>query len=215
MRQPSFTLRAVLAAALCAGSAAAVAQDLGDRAVPPGVAQKQKAELSKGDPARWYRGDNTDQARLRILKKEIAAAYTQAKTACRQASSSERGSCLKQARDIYQHDMANAPSLLAQAPASEVTERVTTEVTLPAAAGSGAGQYGGSQSGATQAGGAQSGTATGAGAMQDDQSGAAQSGATQSGASQSGASQSGTSQSGAPQSGTSNSDTPQSDVPRR
>jgi hypothetical protein len=199
MRQPSFTLRAVLAAALCAGSVVAVAQDT-DRAVPPAVAHKQKAEIAKGDPARWYRGDNTDKARLRILKKEIAAAYTQAKTACRQAAPSERASCLKQARDIYQHDMASAPSLVAQAPTSEVTERVTTEVILPGGAAPGAGQVGGSRTG----------TATGAGAMQDDQSGMSQSGA-----GQSGAGQSGTSQSPPPRSGTSNSDTPQSDVPRR
>jgi hypothetical protein len=179
MRQSHPSLRATaLACALCFTSLAAFAQ-AGDRAVPAAVAHKQKSEIARGDPARWYKGDSTDAARMRTLKKEIAAAYTEAKTACHKQPSSRRSSCLQQARSTWQHDMANAPALLASAPQAEIVERVSTVGSSQAgqtAAGAGATQpepvteqkqqYGGqsgqqsgqSQSGQTQSGQPESGT---------------------------------------------------------
>jgi hypothetical protein len=132
MRQLSLSLRAVLAAALCVTSLAAGAQTAGARAgdddssVPPAVADKQRAEIAKGDPARWTTGDNSTEARLKTLKKEIGAAYAQAKIECGKMSKAERADCLKEARRIYEHDMAAAPQM---AKGGAVAEVVTQEYT--------------------------------------------------------------------------------------
>lgn len=172
MRQPFPTLSAAaLACALCSASLAASGQApdrSGDKAVAPAVAHKQAREIAKGDPARWYRADKTDAARMRTLKKEIAAAYTEAKSACYKRPAASRASCLKSARNTWQHDMSNAPALLAAAPVSEsFTERVSTMGSSQGGAtGSGTGttpppgqsQSGQSQSGQTQSGQTQSGT---------------------------------------------------------
>lgn len=129
MRQPFHKLRAAaLACALCSASLAAFGQASGDRTVAPAVAHKQKAEIAKGDPARWYRADRTDAARMRTLQKEIAAAYGEAKTACRKGPKSHRAACLKDARIAWQRDMKHAPELAASAPAASVLTRVTTTV---------------------------------------------------------------------------------------
>lgn len=127
MRQPFHSLRAAaVACALCSASLAAFGQT-GDHAVSPAVAHKQKSEIAKGDPARWYKPDNTDAARMRTLKKEIAAAYTEARNACQRGPAAARASCLKQARSTWQHDLANAPAELAAAPQAEsFTEHITT-----------------------------------------------------------------------------------------
>ena len=69
-------------------------------------------------------------------------------------TSSSRATCLKEARQVYQHDMAHAPQLLAAAPRGEVTERVVS--TTPAAPAAptqpGGTAYGSSSTGATGAG---------------------------------------------------------------
>ena len=64
-----------------------------------------------GDPARWYQPDSTPQAQLRTLHKEIGAALSEAKKACRQEAPANRSACLKAAQDTYRQDMANAPAL--------------------------------------------------------------------------------------------------------
>jgi hypothetical protein len=106
------------------------------------------------DPARWTTGDRTKAQRMATLKKEINAAYAEQQSACRHKSSGGRTACLKEARQVYQHDMAHAPQLLAAAPRGEVTERVVS--TTPAAsetpAQPGATAYGSSSTGATGAG---------------------------------------------------------------
>jgi hypothetical protein len=188
MRQPFPTLSAAaLACALCSASLAASGQSAPDRtsdkAVAPAVAHKQAREIAKGDPARWYRADKTHAARMRTLKKEIAAAYTEARTACYKRAPASRASCLKSARNTWQHDSANAPAILAAAPAAEsFTERVSTM-------------------------GTSEGGATGSGAGAAPQSGQGQQGQNQSGQNQSGQMQSGQSQSGQTQSGTPVEDT--------
>jgi hypothetical protein len=127
MRQLSLSLRATLVAcALGATAVSAVAQTAhDDSAVSKAVAKKQQSEIAKGDPARWHRVENSAQARLGIQKKEIAAAYSEARNACRQGASSERGKCMKDAQLAYQHDMARAPLLVAKGPTAEVLEQVS------------------------------------------------------------------------------------------
>jgi hypothetical protein len=132
MQQPSLSLRAVLAAALCVTSLAAGAQTAGARAdddssVPPAVADKQKAEIAKGDPARWTTADDSTAARLKTLKKEIGAAYAQAKIECGKLSKAERADCLNEARRIYEHDMAAAPQIAKGGAAAEVLTQEYTE----------------------------------------------------------------------------------------
>lgn len=68
-----------------------------------------------GDPARWYAEDATAQAQMKTLRKEIGAALQEAQAECKRAPSSERGACLKEARDTYQRDMAQAQHLRAAA----------------------------------------------------------------------------------------------------
>lgn len=155
MRQPFHSLRAAaLACALCSASLGAFGQASGDQTVAPAVAHKQKAEIAKGDPARWYRADRTNSARMRTLQKEIAAAYSEAKTGCNKGAKSSRSSCLKDARITWQRDMKNAPAQLAAAPNAETLTRIVTTME-PAQAESS--MTGSSQAGQTQSGGMEPG----------------------------------------------------------
>jgi hypothetical protein len=111
--------------------------------------------MAAKDPARWTQGDSTKAQRMATLKKEINAAYAEQQTACKHKASAKRDACLKQARQIYQRDMANAPTLLAQAPKGEVTERVVSTTPAPATSTQpGATAYGSSGAGTTGSGGA-------------------------------------------------------------
>lgn len=146
MSKASSILRgAWIACALCAASVPALAENH-----PKAVK----------DPARWTQGDKTKAQRMATLKKEISAAYAEQQAACKHQSSGNRAACLKQARQIYQHDMAHAPQLLAAAPRGEVTERVvsTTPAAPATATQPGATAYGSSSTGATGSG---AGTVTG------------------------------------------------------
>jgi hypothetical protein len=150
MRQLSLSLRATLVAcALGATAVAAVAQTAhDDSAVSKAVAKKQQSEIAKGDPARWHRVENSAQARLGIQKKEIAAAYSEAKNACHHGAASARSQCMKEAQLAYQHDMAKAPMLVAKGPTAEVLEQVS-----PLAAGETTAVGSSGTGGATSAGG--------------------------------------------------------------
>ena len=75
------------------------------------LALAQTATPQPGDPQRWYQEDNTAQAQLRTLRKEIAAALAEVKIACRLDPSAARATCLKDAQDTYRQDMANAEKL--------------------------------------------------------------------------------------------------------
>lgn len=77
-----------------------------EETTPPAAAAHQASELARGDPARWYVEDATEQQRLRTLRKEIAAAYEEARIACRNAPAAERAACLKEARATYQQELA-------------------------------------------------------------------------------------------------------------
>lgn len=73
---------------------------------PPAAAANQAAELARGDPVRWHQEDVTEEQRLRTQRKEIAAAYEEAKMACKRVVRSERAQCLKDARMTYEKELA-------------------------------------------------------------------------------------------------------------
>ncbi|MBY0240733.1 MAG: hypothetical protein K2X55_15590 [Burkholderiaceae bacterium] len=93
-------------AALLAACCAAQAQT-----TPPEVALQQRQALRHGEPARWYQADRSTAAQLRTLRKEITAAYAEAKTGCRNLAASERRDCMQEARDTYTADMGNLRDL--------------------------------------------------------------------------------------------------------
>lgn len=84
--------------------------DSSDQNVPPAIARKQAAEIATGDPQRWYREDATPAARLRTMQKEIAAGLQEAQGNCRRQPTAERAACMKEARAIYQREMAEVRS---------------------------------------------------------------------------------------------------------
>ncbi|MES2019263.1 MAG: hypothetical protein V4484_22455 [Pseudomonadota bacterium] len=80
---------------------------------PAQTAQVQAAqieEISRGDPMRWYQDDTTLAERLRTLRKETAAALQENLMQCRALSAPERSACVREARRIYQREMASARS---------------------------------------------------------------------------------------------------------
>lgn len=85
-----------------------VASESSDQNVPPATARKQAAEVAQGDPARWFREDATAAQRLRTVQKEIAAGLQEAQGNCKRMATAERASCMKEARAIYQKEMAGA-----------------------------------------------------------------------------------------------------------
>lgn len=191
------------ACALGAGAVPAVAQTEGsDRAVPAAVASKQKAEIAKGDPQRWYKAPRSDQARLQIQRKEITAAYNEAKNACRKEPAANRSQCLKEARIAYQDDMRNAKGLVAMSPTSSVTESTgpvdTSGAASTAVGSSGAGATGsggGSATGTTES--ASGSSTTGSGATGTGTTGSGTSGTGAAGSTGSGTTGSGTSRNNA------------------
>jgi hypothetical protein len=111
MTQPyRFSMRALLGACavLAATTQAQRSNESTDANVPPATARKQAREMAEGDPARWFRDNPSMGARLRNLQKEIGAGLQEAQGACRQMPAAERAGCSKQARAIYQQDMADA-----------------------------------------------------------------------------------------------------------
>jgi hypothetical protein len=134
MRQPQRSWPAIALATLLAAAGAHAhdqAQTNDDSTVGKAVAAKQASEIKSGDPARWHREDPSRQARLRILQKEIGAAWQEAKNACREGAAAERSACLKEARATYEQDMKNAPSQLDAAPKGAVETSVQTVTTAP------------------------------------------------------------------------------------
>lgn len=132
MRQAQAITLAAALAALCAAAGGAGAQTqaqtqtFNDSTVDKNVAVKQSSEIRTGDPARWHNEDTSRQARLRILQKEIGAAYAEAKNACRETAASGRSACLKEARATYEREMKNAPAQLDNAPQGSVQTKVET-----------------------------------------------------------------------------------------
>lgn len=105
--QAQTTLPAPMPAPAPAPAAAPVPTASGDQNTPAPVARQQQAEISRGDPARWHQEDATMQARMRTLRKEIAAGLQENLGACRSQPAAERSACMREARSIYQQEMAN------------------------------------------------------------------------------------------------------------
>jgi hypothetical protein len=92
---------------------AAQAAQAQERNTPPENITLQQQEIAKGDPARWYQEDTTTAAQTRTLRKEIGAALAEARIACKKGPAAERSTCMKEAQQTYQRDMANLPQILA------------------------------------------------------------------------------------------------------
>ena len=101
-------LKAVLTCGAMALTLSAQAQVSSDANVPAAAARKQSMEIAKGDPARWDQEDATMAARLRTIRKETAAGLQENLGACKSAPAAERSACVKEARAIYQLEMAGA-----------------------------------------------------------------------------------------------------------
>ncbi|MES2901479.1 MAG: hypothetical protein V4723_17230 [Pseudomonadota bacterium] len=117
MKQPStflFRSGAAVAALLAALSAQAqtapmaAEQASSDANLPAATLRHQKAEIARGDPARWSQEDATARARLRTIHKEIAAGLQESLGACKRMAAAERSGCNAEARAIYKQEMAGA-----------------------------------------------------------------------------------------------------------
>jgi hypothetical protein len=109
MNQPEHTiLRAALAGGAMLLALYAQAQVSSDKNVPAAVARQQAAEIARGDPPRWQQEDSTMAARLQTIRKETAAGLQENLGACRALAAPERAACVKEARAIYQQEMASA-----------------------------------------------------------------------------------------------------------
>jgi hypothetical protein len=109
MHQPEhFIKRAAFACAALAVVLTAQAQVSTDANVPAATARQQAAEIARGDPARWHQEDATMAARLRTIRKEIAAGLQENLGVCRLEPAAERAACVKEARATYQLEMAGA-----------------------------------------------------------------------------------------------------------
>lgn len=88
----------------------ALAALAGALAMQAGWAQGLAAEniVQPGDPARWYQEDLTAGARFQTLRKEAGAAYKIAVAECKQGERATRAACLRQARAVYEQEMAEA-----------------------------------------------------------------------------------------------------------
>ena len=128
MRQAkAILLAALLASAGALGQAQAQPQATGDSAAGKAVQARQAAEIRNGEPSRWHKDDPTRQARLKTLRKEIGAAFAEAKNVCRESAAAERAACLKDARATYEQDMKNAPAQLDAAPEGSVQTKRTAQ----------------------------------------------------------------------------------------
>ncbi|MFC3108622.1 hypothetical protein ACFQAT_03675 [Undibacterium arcticum] len=93
-------IRVILATALFGGALLNCSAALAQTSVDLSPSDK--------DPARWYVEDSTARAQVKTSQKEAAAAYQQALAECRKMRGAEAKSCVKEARDNYQSDMADA-----------------------------------------------------------------------------------------------------------
>lgn len=120
MHQPVHPLRrAALAASVLLLTCAAQAQTTlpapaaepasamaGDQNTPAPIARQQKAEIARGDPARWHQEDVTPAQQMRTMRKEIAAGLQENLGACKAQPAAQRSACVREARAIHQQEMA-------------------------------------------------------------------------------------------------------------
>lgn len=112
MQQPEkFITRAAAGIGALLFSLSALAQVTpvsSDSNVPPETARQQAAEVAQGGPARWHTPDATVQARLRTIRKEAGAGLQENLGNCRRMPAADRSACMREARAIYQEEMAGA-----------------------------------------------------------------------------------------------------------
>ncbi len=102
-------LRALLGiGAFLLASAASAQAVSSDQNVPPATAKKQAMEVAAGGPARWDTEDTTIAARLRTIRKETGAALQENLGNCKALPATERGACVREARALYNEEMASA-----------------------------------------------------------------------------------------------------------
>lgn len=86
------------------------------------AAQAAEENVTTTDPGRWFKADNTPQARYQNLQKEANAAYGEAILACKGKRGKELRSCRDEARAARHDDLQRAKRILkdyqASAPAS-------------------------------------------------------------------------------------------------
>lgn len=90
----------LLGAIICLGSAAAM-----------NASAQQSMER---EPANWTKEDATPKARYQTSLKEAKAAYRENLAQCKSMSGSERAACNKEARTVYQDDLALAKKKLTE-----------------------------------------------------------------------------------------------------
>lgn len=110
MNQPENTLlrAAVACGAMILAMQAQAQVTGGDQNLPAAVVQQQAAQIARGDPPRWHVEDTSMAARLQTIRKETAAGLQENLGACRNGPAAERPACIKEARAIYQQEMAGA-----------------------------------------------------------------------------------------------------------
>lgn len=64
------------------------------------------------DPARWSIEDTTPKARYQTLKKEADAAQRENLKQCKAMAANEKKECMKEAKTLYQQDLARAKQAL-------------------------------------------------------------------------------------------------------
>ena len=79
----------------------------GDRTTPAAVVRQQTAQIARGDPGNWHQEDTSPQARMRTLRKDIAAGLRENLGVCKLQPAAERSACTKEARATYRQDMAD------------------------------------------------------------------------------------------------------------
>ena len=82
-----------------------------------------------GNAAHAQDDDAGQQSALKTVRKEIGAAYDEAKRACAGGAAAERSACLQAARQTWQQDMKNAPSQVAAARDMGSVTTTTTRTT--------------------------------------------------------------------------------------
>jgi hypothetical protein len=109
-------LRALLGiGALLLANAASAQAVSSDQNVPAETARTQAMEVAAGGPARWNIEDTTMAARLRTIRKETGAALQENLGNCKALPAAERGVCVREARAIYNEEMASAQARAAMA----------------------------------------------------------------------------------------------------
>jgi len=67
---------------------------------------------SEKDPADWYKADTTAKAQYETAKREAAGAYKEAPNACKSLQGAEKKTCVKEAKDTYSEELADAKRIL-------------------------------------------------------------------------------------------------------